>query len=781
MTGPLRWYLAVQLLGLLAFRLSARHLGALPDRGYAASKCLGVLLVGYLLWIGASLGLLGNEAGGAVLVVAALAGVALAERRRARDEVRGSATPPPFHVIVATEVLFLAAFGAWCAVRYMDPAVDHTEQPMDLMLLTAVAGQPTYPLEDPWLAGYPVGYYYLGYAFMAAVGHLTGLSPSLTYNVGQAAWFGLLATTCFGLGYNLAALSLPEHLRRRGAMFAGGVAVVAVALAANLWMPVERLAAAIGERATLPAGEHWWWWRASRVMHDTGLAGTRIEVIAEFPFFSYLLGDNHPHLLSMPFLALTATLSCALFLQGRGAAARAHAARPASRVWPVTGLAVLTGLAVSSSVALNTWDAPVAVALAAAAWSAASAAGGTAWAWRPAFGAAALLVAVAALLNVPYLLSAQSQVAGLLPNLFHPTPLQQAAVALGSLMPGAVLLLLTAWSTSRPSSRRAARLFLLAVALVVAWLGAGGVWATQSSRGLEWLARIAPEIQAPLAMAAARWGAGWPTLGIGLALLAGAVTLLAGRRDASALPPGQVFGLLLVTFGLALVVIPELVYVHDGFASRMNTIFKLHYQAWLLLGVGSALGIVVAWTRGGWLRAGSVAASVLLAGGLMYPPTALAAKLQAAGARAGDLDALAHLAREDPDTFAAIAWVQRHTRRGAVVVQAAGRSYDARDSLISVATGRPTLVGWEGHERQWRGAAYDAMAAGRHEALGRIYNPRSEQDLDQALSAWDVSFVFVGPRERERYRMRPDHEATIGRAMSLAFEHGAVRIFVRRG
>ena len=63
----LAWYLVMQVMGLLALPLAWRLLHNLPDRGYGLSKMLGVLLTGYLLWIGYSFGLLRYEPGSAWL------------------------------------------------------------------------------------------------------------------------------------------------------------------------------------------------------------------------------------------------------------------------------------------------------------------------------------------------------------------------------------------------------------------------------------------------------------------------------------------------------------------------------------------------------------------------------------------------------------------------------------------------------------------------------------------------------------------------------------------
>ena len=54
MIQVLIWWVIVQVLGWVALPTAMRIFRWLPDRGYAFSKALGVLLVSYFLWIGAT-------------------------------------------------------------------------------------------------------------------------------------------------------------------------------------------------------------------------------------------------------------------------------------------------------------------------------------------------------------------------------------------------------------------------------------------------------------------------------------------------------------------------------------------------------------------------------------------------------------------------------------------------------------------------------------------------------------------------------------------------------
>ena len=61
----------------------------------------------------------------------------------------------------------------------------------------------------------------------------------------------------------------------------------------------------------VPTRSGWWWWRASRVIHDLDPLGNSmgIQPIDEFPGFSFLLGDMHPHVLALPFVLLALALA----------------------------------------------------------------------------------------------------------------------------------------------------------------------------------------------------------------------------------------------------------------------------------------------------------------------------------------------------------------------------------------------------------------------------------------------------------------------------------------
>ena len=119
---------------------------------------------------------------------------------------------------------------------------------------------------------------------------------------------------------------------------------------------------------------------------------------------------------------------------------------------------------------------------------------------------------------------------------------------------------------------------------------------------------------------------------------------------------------LLIAGGLLCLLIPELVYVRDAFDGsdlyRMNTVFKLGYQAWLLLAIAGAprarrgRGAGCAAARGSRRWRGRSPLLVLLALGAVYPYAGTYARKGGFAARADARRAAAGCASARPATRA---------------------------------------------------------------------------------------------------------------------------------
>jgi YYY domain-containing protein len=351
----LRWWAVLLLLGTTAVPLAYTFLQRLPDRGYAFVKMLGLLVVGYVFWLLASLGVVANGLGGILLALLGLAGLSAAAYWRRADiwgvdgDVVAKRPSLPdwlrqnWRYILLTELLFLLIFGLWVWVRAQHPGIEATEKPMEFAFLNAASFSPSYPPLDPWLSGFAISYYYFGYVTTSVLARLATVPEFVAFNLGLAWIVAGTAVGAFGLVYNLIVANgltakTQRTLRRKAAVW-GLIAALALPLAGNLLMGLEiAYARGMGSNAfwtwlnvrdlnapDAPVmtdsprylGSSWWWWRTSRVIHEHHLSGrpeTGLEPIAEIPSFSFILGDLHPHVLALPFALLALALALNWYL-----------------------------------------------------------------------------------------------------------------------------------------------------------------------------------------------------------------------------------------------------------------------------------------------------------------------------------------------------------------------------------------------------------------------------------------------------------------------------------
>src|SRR5262249_43915357 len=139
----------------------------------------------------------------------------------------------------ASELVWLLGFLGMAAYRAYNPEIVNTRKPMDFLFLNTIARGERLPPEDPWLAGYPVSYYYFGYYLFALLGKLGAVPTNFGFNLALATLFGMLLSGAFSLGANLVALGSAS--RRLFAAIGGAFAALFVGLASNLEGVLEAL------------------------------------------------------------------------------------------------------------------------------------------------------------------------------------------------------------------------------------------------------------------------------------------------------------------------------------------------------------------------------------------------------------------------------------------------------------------------------------------------------------------------------------------------------------
>ncbi len=685
MSETLRFLLVLEALGLAGAPLAARALPRLPGAGAGLGRILALLLLGWLVWL---LGSLGIGTGtpvllGAVVVVAAAA--AWAHARRSRD-----AAPDPFRrpTLLTAEALFVLAFLAAAALVAFDPTVWGTEKPMDMAIINATNLAGSYPPHDPWLSGFDLNYYYLGQLLVGLLLRLTDVEPSRGYNLALAAVFALVVSTTFAVTTALAETGRRQGLPIRRPAVAGLGAVALLALAGNLRGGWDALTGDGPLRA-------FDWFSPSRVV-----AGT----INEFPAFSFAVGDLHAHLIAVPLTLLGLAFAVQVVTATPPAAARGGA-------WTTFCAALALGILY----AVNSWSWPVMTGLFAAAV-------GLTAATRAATGTRVRLLAWGAGTVVLGIVLVLPFIVGFDPNAggfgIVPTSAREGLGAFlrhHAVMEGALL-----WLVLVPLGAVAARhprpAGVAVAAAVILALVLGG-----------------PRLGGAVLLAAAALGALATALGRGQS-------------------PAERLLWLLVAAGLALLAGPEVVYVRDEFDGsefvRMNTVFKLGYQAWLLLAVAG--GVLLAGGRR-WLGAGAPrrawqgVAVVLVAVGLAYPVGAALARTNGfAGPATLEGRAVPYVS---PGDRRAIDWLRAGAAPDAVVAEAVGDDYNVTGAgRVSVFTGRPTVLGWQGHEQQW-----SHPVGTRRADVQALYTTPDPARVRALVARYGIDYAVVGPLERATY------------------------------
>jgi len=215
----------------------------------------------------------------------------------------------------------------------------------------------------------------------------------------------------------------------------------------------------------------------------------------------------------------------------------------------------------------------------------------------------------------------------------------------------------------------------------------------------------------------------------------------------------NVFIFILMIAGVFISILCEFFYILDALGNgnqsfiRLNTVFKFYLQNWILWGISAGYVLFLSREQINLKKVWGIAAVTLILMVSIYPVFATLGK-SGGFAGAPDLDGETYVKKEHPQDYQAILWFRNITGQP-VVLPAPGELYEWNNAITTF-TGLPTVIGWAGHEINWRFPNRSEIDR-RWSDVGRIYTSSDIREVEGILKKYNVSYVYFGEAEAKRF------------------------------
>ena len=685
------WYLLALVLGAAAMPLTGRLFRRFQDRGWMFSKVTAIAVSGFLTWFLVAVKIIKFTTMTCIVVTLVCAAASLI--LYCREQKAGFECIPFAHLdlVYAEELLFFAAFLLWTYFAGFHPAAYGTEKFMDYGFMEAMMRSKTLPATDLWYSQGKINYYYGGQYFAVFLTKLSGAKVELTYNLMRTFVAGLAFAMPFSLVHQMVTDRLGKTRSRwKKALpsVTGILAGISVSIAGNMHYVVYGQIIPFIQKLKGEEVSSYWFPDATRYIGFN--PDVEDKTIHEFPCYSFVLGDLHAHVVDIMFVLLLLGLLYAWMKKVR-----------------------TTELSGESMSRREFWK--------------------------------------------KQLLMPQLLATGALLGMFHWTNYWDFVIYFVVTCGAALFMNIIGqkgkirWALG-VTAAQAAEILILATVIIMPF-----TLQFDTSNMVQGIA-LAQHHSLPHQLLVL-WGLpGILTILFVVSLL---IEKLRGAEQKSlyhlltSIRLPDLFAVLMGLCAIGLVLIPELVYVRDIYENgnaRANTMFKLTYQAYIMFGMTMIYAIfrllvigknkilkVLAfiglfsfvWTCGYFGN------SVHSWFGEVWKPS------QYKG-----LNATAFLETDFPEDVNGIRWLKENISDAPVVLEANGDSYSEYER-VSAMTGLPTIMGWYVHEWLWRGNLSDLNA--KIEEIQEIYTSTDETRVKELLEEYNVSYIFVGSCERNKY------------------------------
>jgi len=284
------WWLIIISFGVVNLPLTSFLFSNFVDLGFGFSKTLAILISTYLIFLlsMAKIFPLSRIYFLFALVLLATFNFFLIKiKKDIRQKIRKK-----FWIIFFQEIFFTLGFVAWSIVRGYQPDILGLEKFMDFGFVNSILQSKYLPPKDMWFAKENINYYWYGYFVSAFLIKLSGIPSAIGYNLMLATILGLTLVGSFSISSSLVK-NLQKKINLKKILLSGLISAVLLTFGGNFHTPIYVLKKGI---------KSYWYPDATRFIGYN--PNTDDKTIHEFPIYSFVVSDLHPHLLDLPFVLL---------------------------------------------------------------------------------------------------------------------------------------------------------------------------------------------------------------------------------------------------------------------------------------------------------------------------------------------------------------------------------------------------------------------------------------------------------------------------------------------
>ncbi len=319
-TSPIvLWFMTLMLIGIAAYPLSAWLFKTNGSGGFFLSQPLGLILAGLIVWTLSYIKIFRFNLLCIIIALVAIAAVSYGVKPLRDNLIERLKTPGTFYRAVGEQTVFAVIFVVLCYFKGYGPMINGQEKFMDYGFIMSMLRNSKLPASDMWLSGKSINYYYFGQYLYAFLIKLSNVKTGVGYNLAMCSAIAIPFTMAYSIGCMLIDSAREFGLRCGKVMtqVCGILAGFTVMIFGNshsffydedsfghrFLKLFDKMGFDVGRNSYNDPEYYFFYPDSTRYIGynpDTAetAKGGGDYTIEEFPFYSYLVGDLHAHVVS---------------------------------------------------------------------------------------------------------------------------------------------------------------------------------------------------------------------------------------------------------------------------------------------------------------------------------------------------------------------------------------------------------------------------------------------------------------------------------------------------